>query len=183
MMEASRKICPDCGGSNPPWETRCRSCGRDLATVQPGQGFRRTALGYEYVSPATFMGIPLVHIAYGLDADTGRIKIARGMIAIGNIAVGAVSLGGVATGLLSFGGVSLGVVVIGGFAAGALAVGGMAVGIVAAMGGLAVSLGLSVGGLALGTYTLDSRGANPALLALVERSIPLIRQWLPNLFP
>jgi len=182
-MDASRKICPSCGGSNPPWETRCRSCGRDLSTVQPGQELRQTTLGYEYVSPATFMGIPLVHIAYGLDTGTGKIKVARGIVAIGNMAIGAIALGGVSIGLLSFGGVSLGLAVIGGFAAGAIALGGMAVGVIAAVGGLAVSLGLSIGGLAIGAYTLDSRGANPALLSLVEKSIPVLHQWLPNLFP
>jgi hypothetical protein len=64
--------------------------------------------GYEYRSQATVFGWPLVHIATGIDPCTHKRRIARGVIAIGSIAivgcaVGVFALGGGAFGLFPFG--------------------------------------------------------------------------------
>ena len=42
--------------------------------------------GYEYRSKAEFLGLPLVHVAQGIDPETGRPRVARGIIAVGNLA-------------------------------------------------------------------------------------------------
>ncbi|AIQ73483.1 MULTISPECIES: helix-turn-helix transcriptional regulator [Paenibacillus] len=111
---------------------------------------------YEYKSKRTCFGIPLVHIHIGRG-----LYVAKGVIAIGNIAIGAVSigivalgglcLGALALGLISFAGLALGLLLaVGGIAAGTMAVGGIALGIFA-VGGLAVGM-FSLGGLSIASH-------------------------------
>jgi tRNA A-37 threonylcarbamoyl transferase component Bud32 len=104
----------------------------------------RHALGYEYKSKTTVFGLPLVHIATGIDLRTGRKRIAKGIIALGDIAVGVMAYGGLAVGGITFGGCSLGVI----------SLGGLSVGVLLAVGGAAISGGLSIGGLAIGAVGL-----------------------------
>lgn len=99
---------------------------------------------YEYRSEKELFGIPLVHVNLG----RGKIYRAKGIVAVGNVAVGVLSLGGVSVGLISLGGVALGLLAFGGLSAGLLlAFGGFAAG--------AVAVGiLSIGGIALGKYAV-----------------------------
>lgn len=112
---------------------------------------RRYKPFYEYKSPDTYMGLPLIHITQGINPKTGKANIAKGIIAIGDVAIGVVSIGGVSFGVLSIGGVSVGVLgALGGFslcgclAVGAAAIGGIAIGAIAigyyAMGALAIGI-------------------------------------------
>ena len=66
-------------------------------------------LGYEYKSKARILGIPLVHVASGIDPQTGRLLVARGIIAVGNVSFGVLSIGGIAFGVVSLGGLAFGV--------------------------------------------------------------------------
>jgi hypothetical protein len=116
-----------------------------------GYGYR---LGYEYQSSITVGGWPLVHVCGGVDPQTLRPRIAKGVIAIGDIAVGVVAIGGVACGLFTVGGASFGLLLaiggaalglgvsVGGFAVGSIAVGGAAIGFLYAIGGVAIEPGL-----------------------------------------
>jgi hypothetical protein len=111
---------------------------------------------YEYKSALTIAGWPLLHISGGVDPVTLRPRIARGVIAIGNMAVGMLAIGGVACGLISIGGCSLGVLgavggvalgfglSVGGVAVGAIAIGGVAIGVVSAVGDVAYSVPLDL---------------------------------------
>lgn len=120
----------------------------------------RDAYSYEYKSSITINKIPLVHINLG----RGK-RVAKGIIAIGNIAIGVFSaggvalgifsLGGVAVGILALAGVALGVISLGGLSIGYLALGGLAVGIYA-FGGLAIGLKFAMGGLAIGNVAIGS---------------------------
>ena len=102
---------------------------------------------YEYKSSRTLFGLPLVHIRLG---ERG-IGVARGIFAVGNIAVGVFTLGGISLGMFSLGGLSLGVLLaLGGMAVGGVAIGGCAVGLLA-LGGGAIGL-LAGGGGAFGVY-------------------------------
>lgn len=104
---------------------------------------------YEYKSKKTIKGIPLVHVNY----RRVGIATAKGIIAVGNVAVGAVALGGISVGLVSAGGLALGLLfALGGFAAGGFAFGGLAAGLIA-FGGAAFG-GFAVGGSAIGTYAI-----------------------------
>lgn len=57
-----------------------------------------------------------------LDPATGKLRVAKGIVAIGGIAMGWFALGGIAFGLVTFG--------------------GLGIGLLAALGGLAVSGGI-----------------------------------------
>ncbi|MBI2294561.1 MAG: hypothetical protein HYU76_00605 [Betaproteobacteria bacterium] len=113
-----------------------------------------------YRSTVTLLGLPLVHIGIGTGQQSVYKRgIARGWIAIGDIAFGVVAIGGVACGVIAFGGIAIGAVAIAGLAVGSLALAGAAFGVVAvggaalashaALGGLAVATDYAVGGLAI----------------------------------
>ena len=70
-----------------------------------GYGF---GASYEYKSPLTIGGLPLLHVCGGVDPQTLRPQMAKGVIAIGNIAVGTIAIGGAAIGFsYAVGGVAL----------------------------------------------------------------------------
>ncbi|QAT16538.1 hypothetical protein BU251_01745 [Candidatus Velamenicoccus archaeovorus] len=85
--------------------------------------------GYEWRTKAEICGLPLVHIAVGRDQKTGRLLIAKGVIAIGQFAVG--------------------IVAVGQFAFGVFAVAQLAVGIACGLGQLAVGM-MAMGQVAVG---------------------------------
>lgn len=133
---------------------RCRKCREPIereAFDCPACGAPRPARaqfhgeGYEWSSAATWMGAPLVHIAFGMDS-AGKVRTARGIVAIGQravglIAVGVVAAGGLAIGVAAVGFVSCGVVAVALLAAcGVNAIAPWAFGVVA--------FGYTVGGLA-----------------------------------
>ncbi len=120
-----------------------------------------------YQSRARLLGLPLVHIATGQHLDGGyRRGIAKGWIAIGDIAIGvlfgagglatgAVCVGGLAAGGLAIGGLVMGLAAVGGLAFGFLAVGGAALGSSGALGGLAIAGEFARGGVALAFHAND----------------------------
>lgn len=102
------------------------------------QGVGYPYMGYEYRSEAELFGLPLLHVARGIDRETGRPLIARGVIAVGNVAFGLLfALGGVAFGGIAFGGLSIGLLALGGMAVGFAALGGASFGVLFAAGGVA----------------------------------------------
>jgi hypothetical protein len=138
-------LCPNCASELPPRLVACPQCGaRTLAPV-----------GYEWKSRLTWMGAPVLHVAFGCDA-TGRAHLARGVIAIGQRAVGGVAIGIMATGF-----VAIGLVGVGAFSFGVVAVGAVAACGVNAFGFIAIGVvaaGWKVGGLAaFGEKILFSR--------------------------
>ena len=145
--------CPECGRSISDKAQVCPNCGYPLQPQQPalpGRSLFRY-YGYEYKSQRTIFGMPLVHIVSGF--PDGRMKVARGFIAMGNVAVGVFALGGVAAGLFALGGFGLGLVVFGGLALGlGVGIGGLATGYLA-IGGVAIGV-YSIGGLSIGVHTI-----------------------------
>jgi serine/threonine protein kinase len=128
-------------GAKPMSLIPCEECGKqisDRAYACPHCGLRRL-VGYEYRSQTTIFGWPLLHVAFGRDMATNRRRVARGIIAVGDLAIGLVAIGSGAIGGLA----------IGGGAIGLIALGGGAVGLLLAMGGAAVG-GLAIGGAAIG---------------------------------
>ncbi|HSU54699.1 MAG TPA: serine/threonine-protein kinase [Candidatus Dormibacteraeota bacterium] len=111
----------------------------------------RQMFGYEYKSKATLFGLPLMHIATGMDPATGKKRIAKGIIALGDIACGVFAFGGVAYGGLACGGLGIGVISFSGMALGLIAIGGAAIGLLFAFGGGALGP-IAVGGGAIGYY-------------------------------
>jgi hypothetical protein len=106
--------------------------------------------GYEYRSRRKLFGLPLVHIASSRDPSGQRMRLASGIIAIGDMAIGVLAFGGISLGVISFGGISVGLLgfggvtlglltAFGGFAVGAFTVGGFSAGLVAAVGALDIA--------------------------------------------
>lgn len=94
--------------------------------------FRRDSKVAEYKSRATFLGVPLVHVRFGMQ-ELGQ-KPVFGWIAIGDKAVGilfawgGLSVGFCAVGALSFGIFSFGAIALGLLSAGAICIGWWAMG-------------------------------------------------------
>ncbi len=103
---------------------------------------------YEYRSERTLFGLPLIHVNIGLF----RIYRAKGILAVGNIAVGLLSLGVLSAGLISVGALAAGLLAIGALSAGGFALGAIAAGILA-MGGVALGV-VAFGGVAAGAYAI-----------------------------
>jgi hypothetical protein len=123
-----------------------------------GYGF---GASYDYKSPWTIGGLPLLHVSGGLDPQTLRPRIAKGVIAIGNVAFGIVAIGGVACGLFTVGGASLG--------------------LLCAVGGAALGLGVSIGGFAVGTIAIGGAAIGFSYAVGGVALVPhLLEQWLPN---
>jgi tRNA A-37 threonylcarbamoyl transferase component Bud32 len=140
--------------------------------------------GYEYRSRASLFGLPLVHIATGIDPRTGRKRVAKGIIAYGDVAIGVLAIGGVAFGGIAIGGVAVGLVSLGGLAIGLLAAfggfafggftyGGGAVGLIA-IGGAAVGY-YAYGGGAWGIHGYGGNVQDPAAEAFFE---PWVGTWM-----
>jgi len=153
-----RGICGKCIGRDQP-RLVCRTCAE-----------RGTVLGLEYKSSITVGTWPLIHVCMGVDPVTARPRVAKGVIAVGNISVGALAIGGVALGLFTIGGLSVGLLMaLGGAAIGlGFSVGGFAVGSVA-VGGAAVGLRYALGGGAFGPAVIDPRHCDEAAREFFQR--------------
>jgi RNA polymerase sigma factor (sigma-70 family) len=147
---------------------------------------------YEYRSPRTFLGLPLLHVRLNC-VEAGKTLPAKGWIAVGNraygivfavgaIAVGGISCGGLAVGLVALGGVGIGLFAFGGMAVGFAAIGGAAVGYVAFGGGAIGWLGASGGAVlarhfALGGGAIAQHTNDQAAQTFMHGSVFFRYEW------
>ncbi len=148
----------------------------------------RQIFGSDFVSKTKIGSWPLVHLAYGLDAKTGKARVARGIIAIGNKATGFLAIGGIARGVVAFGGLAVGVFAVGGLAVGLITWAGVGLGLLFCYGGLAIGTtaygGLAigygaVGGLAVGYYAMGA-GARGVHVITDRIKDPEAREFFHN---
>jgi len=121
---------------------RCPYCGVPF----PARG-QVPSSGFEWKTETEFFGYPLVHVAFGRDHE-GRLRVAKGVIAIGQYAIGAFTLAQFGVALL-FG--------IGQFILGPIVLGQVAIGILFGAGQLATGYA-AIGQLAVGYYAIGQFG-------------------------
>ena len=120
--------------------------------------------GFDYKSKATLFGLPLVHITAGMDPLTGKVRVSKGIIAIGGRAHGVIAIGGFAMGGMAIGGAAVGVIAMGGGALGILSFGGLAIALLLALGGGAIAP-VAIGGAAVGYMVFGGGGFGAHVLA------------------
>ena len=124
-------------------------------------------------SSCKVFGYPLLVVSCGPDSTSGELRgSAKGIIAIGDIAIGVVAIGGITAGLVSIGGLSIGLITIGGVAVGGLVLGGVAVGVFA-LGGVAIGY-YAAGGKAVGAYVIHATQRDPQAVNFFRHFIPWI---------
>ncbi|MEO0106711.1 MAG: zinc ribbon domain-containing protein [candidate division WOR-3 bacterium] len=117
----------------------CPFCGRSLFS---GQG-----TGFEWKSDFEILGIPLIHIATGRD-ENGKLRVAKGIIAIGQFAIGLITIAQFGIGIL-FG--------VGQFMFGIATIAQFAMGILFGLGQFATGY-IVIGQFAFGWYALCQFG-------------------------
>jgi hypothetical protein len=145
-------------------ETRSSEYSQEVA-ISGGRG------GYEYRSEIELFGLPLIHITRGIDPNSGRRRVSKGIIAIGEAAIGVIAVGGFALGGIAIGGMGIGLLAFGGLALGLLAFGALSFGLFFAMGTVAFSLMYAIGWSATAPYFIDANGIDESFLRM-------IREWL-----
>ena len=126
-----------------------------------------------YSSSFTLFGWPLVSIAFGpeIGNSSGQtIGCARGIIAIGDIAIGGIAIGGIAGGGIAIGGISCGGLALGGVALGGMILGGVALGAVAC-GGVAIGH-YARGGAVVGTHVISPQRTDPEAVRMFNLLTP-----------
>ena len=117
-----------------------------------GQGYA------EFTSHARFGAWPLIHYTSGISPETGRRKVARGVLAVGRVAVGGVAVGQAAFGLVAIGQLGVGLLFgLGQAAAGFYGVGQLALAFQFGLGQVATGM-TAIGQLAVGDYVLAQLG-------------------------
>jgi ribosomal protein S27AE len=175
--------CPKCGAIVPEGDKDCPSCGAPLILGKHLSGIRRAAggTGFEYKSPLSIFGWPLVHVAFGRDGS-GRFRVARGVIAIGQFGIGLITFAQLGLGVLfGFGQLMGGLVAIGQvapavfFGIGQLTTGHVAIGQLAIGDWVLAQIGL-------GIHVWSTTTADPEAVAYFTGLWETIRTIMQSIF-
>ncbi len=129
----------------------------------------------EFRSKEEIDGWPLVHINLGINPKTGRPKVAKGVVAIGNVAYGVVSIGVAAFGVVTLAVFGLGVVSLASIAMGVIALGAVALGYEYALGVVVHSAERAIGLMGLDWHFVAWSLLIAATLGLVIRLLKKAR--------
>lgn len=132
----------------------CPHCGAPFPAKQAWRGW-----GYEWKSPQTLWGWPLVHIAFGRDAK-GKLRVAKGIVAIGQFAIGGITIAQFGVGAL-FG--------LGQFVVAPIAIGQIGLGLLLGIGQFATGY-VAVGQLALGVWVRAQFGLGAHVWSTLQQA-------------
>jgi hypothetical protein len=136
----------------------------------------------EFTSHRRLLGVPLLHYTRGRCPETGKRVVARGLIAVGRLAVGVVAVGQAAAGFVAVGQLALSPLLgIGQAATGLVALGQLAVGALLGLGQFAAGY-VAVGQFGLGGYVLAQFGIGEHVWD-VRGAAPAARQFFRSLVP
>ena len=136
----------------------------------------------EFVSHARLFGMPLLHYTRGKCPETGKRIVAKGVIAVGRLALGIIAIGQASCGVIAIGQASVGVLFgLGQACLGMFAIGQLAVATSFGVGQFATGYA-AIGQIAYGKYVLaqigfgqhvwDMRGADPVAVKFFESFLP-----------
>ena len=151
--------CTDCEREISKWARACPHCGKPQ--------YR----GFEWRSEAEVLGIPLIHITSGRDSITGRIKVSKGIIAIGQFGIGLFTVAQVGIGFF-FG---LGQVMFG-----LITIAQLSIALYFGIGQFATGM-IAIGQLALGYYVLGQIGFGAHVLS-AEMKDPAAIEYFTNIW-
>lgn len=93
MKEPNRinlDACPDCGKEVSPRAPFCPHCGAPRSAGPMFMRIGRADWGFEWRTEMEILGWPLIHVAVG--RKDGKLRVAKGVIAIGQFAFGAFTI-------------------------------------------------------------------------------------------
>jgi hypothetical protein len=135
----------------------------------------------EYRSHTILFGLPLLHFTRGKCPETGRRVVAKGIIAVGRMAVGVIAIGQASAGLVAIGQASLGLLLcLAQAGAGWIAAGQLALGVFFGAGQLATGM-TAIGQVAAGRYVLAQLGFGQHLWT-TDHSDPAVIQHFQDLW-
>ncbi len=128
MVSIEADICPHCGAKKP-------------------ANYLYNGTGMDYKSGIEIFGYPLIHIAFGKDRN-GHLRVAKGIIAIGQFGIGLITIAQFGIGVLfGFGQVIIGIT----------AIAQVAITLLFGIGQVATGY-IAIGQIVLGTYGLAQSG-------------------------
>jgi len=158
----------------------------DVETIATGTGrpgesladsLAHARVGRNYRTRQTLFGLPLVHVAWGIDPATGRPRVAKGIVAVGPVAIGVIAVGFSAWGLFPCGLVAGGFWPVGLFAVGFEAVGLAAAGF-QATGLLALASWRAIGLVAAGQSPIGLERIVVAKGMVLMLGLAVVAAWL-----
>jgi hypothetical protein len=136
----------------------------------------------EFTAHQRYLGLPLVHYTRGKCPETGKRIVAKGIIAIGRLALGVVAIGHASAGLIAIGQLAVGLLFgLGQATTGLFALGQLAVAAVVGIGQMTTGY-IAVGQLGLGRYVLAQVGAGQYVWDMRGAS-PVAKQFFRSLLP
>ena len=111
----------------------------------------------EFTSHSRLLGMPLVHYARGINPETGRRIVAKGIIAVGRLAIGVLAIGHASAGVIAIGQLGLGLVI---------GLGQLSTGLYA-LGQVAVAVAFGIGQVATGEIVVAQVGVGEYVLAQI----------------
>jgi hypothetical protein len=164
--------CPECAESISDKAVACPKCGYPVKPMaELPQVMRLFWRGFQWRSKVEILGWPLVHVAIGRDKETGKLLVAKGIIAIGQFGIGLITIAQFGIGFFF---------AFGQFTGGLLAVGQVALGVYFGLGQFATGM-TAIGQLAFGKYVLAQMGIGEHVWS-PETKDPVAIEYFRNLW-